>query len=59
MGAVQLADGFVETVVKTGAASLQTPSNVTDMNPDECRRLAVLLIEAAADAERPEPPEWP
>lgn len=35
------------------------PANKAQMVSDEARALAVALIEAAADAERPEPPEWP
>jgi hypothetical protein len=29
------------------------------LQPDEARAAAIALIEAAAAAERPEPPEWP
>jgi hypothetical protein len=35
------------------------PVNAVALFPDEARRLAISLIEAASTAERPEPPEWP
>lgn len=35
------------------------PANTAQKFPDEARAFAVALFEAAADAERPEPAEWP
>lgn len=35
------------------------PSSVAMLDAAEALRLAVTLIEAAADTERPEPAEWP
>ncbi|WP_146244042.1 hypothetical protein [Curtobacterium sp. MCBD17_013] len=35
------------------------PMNVALLAPDEARRLAIALIEAASDAEHPTVPDWP
>jgi len=59
MGAVKLPQGHVETTTTVGTVQLCTPSSATDMDPDSARRLAVVLIEAARDAEQPPVSDWP
>jgi|GEM_PF-6806731 len=51
-------EGFSVLAIN-GIVGFRTERPLTEMQADQARRLAISLLEAAQDAERPEPPEWP
>jgi len=51
-------DGFAVLAIN-GVVGLRVERPLTELAADQARRLAICLLEAAQDAERPEPPEWP
>jgi hypothetical protein len=59
MGAVKVTGGQVEVLTTDSAVQFHSQKPLTVMTPDEARRVAIGLLEAAQDAERPEPPAWP
>lgn len=52
------ADGFSVLAVN-GVVGIRADRPLTELAGDQARRLAISLLEAAQDAERPEPTEWP
>jgi broad specificity phosphatase PhoE len=42
-----------------GIVGIRADRPLTELAGDQARRLAISLLEAAQDAERPEPTEWP
>lgn len=50
--------GFAIVVVN-GIVAVRSARPTAEVQADTARRLAICLLEAAQDAERPEPPEWP
>lgn len=59
MGSVKVTGGQVEVLTADRTVQFHSQLTLTSMTPDEARRVAIGLLEAAQDAERPEPPEWP
>ncbi|TCK63616.1 hypothetical protein [Curtobacterium sp. PhB136] len=53
-----LATGFSVLAIN-GIVGVRAERPLTELAGDEARRLAICLLEAAQEAERPEPPEWP
>ncbi len=51
-------DGFAVVAVN-GTVAVRSVRPTAELPADQARRLAICLLEAAQDAERPEPPEWP
>jgi hypothetical protein len=51
-------DGFSVLAVN-GIVGIRADRPLTELAGDQARRLAISLLEAAQDAERPEPTEWP
>jgi len=51
-------DGFAVVAVN-GIVAIRSDRPTAELPPDQARKLALCLLEAAQDAERPEPPEWP
>lgn len=51
-------DGFAVVAVN-GTKAVRSDRPTSELPPDQARRLAICLLEAAQDAQRPEPPEWP
>ncbi|MET3450107.1 hypothetical protein ABIC61_000354 [Curtobacterium sp. 1544] len=51
-------DGFSVLAVN-GIVGVRAERPLTELAGDQARRLAISLLEAAQDAERPEPSEWP
>lgn len=51
-------DGFA-VVAEHGSVAVRSDCPTVELPADQARRLAICLLEAAQDAERPEPPEWP
>ncbi|RXF83247.1 hypothetical protein CffCFBP3418_13530 [Curtobacterium flaccumfaciens pv. flaccumfaciens] len=51
-------DGFAVLAIN-GVVGVRAERPLTELAGDQARRLAICLLEAAQDAERPEPPEWP
>lgn len=51
-------DGFAVVAVN-GIVAIRSDRPTAELPPNHARRLAICLLEAAQDAERPEPTEWP
>lgn len=51
-------DGFLVVAVN-GAVAVRSDRPTAELPADQARRLAIRLLEAAQDAQRPELPEWP
>lgn len=51
-------DGFAVLAIN-GVVGFRAERPLTEMAGDQARRLAICLLEAAQDAERPEQAEWP
>jgi hypothetical protein len=58
-GHIEVSNVAPATLETTQFVEVVLPGAAVTLWPDEARRLAITLIEAASDAERPEPPEWP
>lgn len=60
MGAVQVRGTKpLEVSSEGGSVELIVPEIVTRLDSSQARRLAVCLIEAAADVDNPRPSDWP
>lgn len=51
-------EGFAIVAV-SGTVAIRSERPTAELGADQARRLAICLLEAAQDAERPELPEWP